>query len=76
MQVTISKEEPFKVLKDTCVIGKTTSGYRLMYGADKEDMTPYTEETPANEDLIVNGVCPYMWLKLSGNTDEEVTIIV
>lgn len=74
MQVTISGETPFKVLKNTFAVGKT-NGYTLAYGVDKNDLTEYTEATPANEVLIVNGVTPYMWFSLKGNTG-EVDIIV
>ena len=75
MQITVSGESPFKVLKDTFAVGKTTNGYTLAYGIDKNNLTDYTEATPAGEDLIVNGVTPYMWFALKGNTG-EVTIIV
>lgn len=75
MQVTISGETPFKVLKETFCVGKSANGYTLCYGVDKTDLTEYTEATPAGEDLIVNGATPYMWFALKGN-EGEVDIIV
>lgn len=75
MQVIVSGETPFKALKETFAVGPTTNGYTLQYGVDKNNLTDYTEATPAGEDLIVNGVTPYMWFALKGN-EGEVTIIV
>ncbi len=68
MQKTISGETPFKAIKETFCVGKTTNGYTLCYGVDKNSLTEYSEATPANEDLIVNGATPYMWFSLKGNT--------
>ena len=68
MQVIVSGETPFKALKETFAVGPTTNGYTLQYGVDKNNLTDYTEATPAGEDLIVNGATPYMWFSLKGNT--------
>lgn len=76
MQITVNGEQPFKSQKGTFCVAGTTNGYTLNYSADKENWTAYEEDTPANETLIVNGVTPYMWFKLAGNTDEETLIIV
>lgn len=72
---TISGNKPFKTTTKSFTVGKTTGGYTLAYGVDKEDLTAYTEPTPAGEDLIVNGATPLTWFMLSGCTDEEVTVI-
>lgn len=66
---------PFKTTTKSFTVGKTQSGYTLAYGVDKEDLTAYTQATPAEEDLIVNGATPLTYFMLSGCTDEEVTII-
>ena len=76
MQITVYGEQPFKAQKETFCVAGTSAGYTLNYSADKKTWTAYSEATPANETLIVNGVTPYMWFKLAGNTDEEVSIIV
>lgn len=76
MQQKVSGETPFKVMKDTCAVAPTSAGYTLAYSADKINWTAYTEATPAGENLIVNGLTPYMWLKLSGNTDNNVLVIL
>lgn len=75
MQIKVNGEQPFKAQKETfCVAGGAS--FTLNYSADKKTWTAYDEATPANEKLIVNGVTPYMWFKLAGNTDEEREIIV
>lgn len=76
MQVKVSGETPFKVLKDKVAIGPTTNGYTIAYGVDGVNFTAYSEATPANENLIVTGLQQYMWLKLSGNTDTDVTVVL
>ena len=75
MQIKVSGETPFKCLKETFVVGKSSNGYTLAYGVDKTDLIEYSEATPADEDLIVNGATPYMWFALKGN-EGEVDIIV
>lgn len=77
MKVFIKGEEPFKVLQDTLTIGATTGGFTFAYGTSKDSVfTEYDEATPAGEVCIVNGVTPYSWAKLVGNTDEEVEVIL
>lgn len=76
MQAIVSGETPFKVLKDSVAIG-ATGGYTLQYSTSKEGpWTSYDEATPANECAVVNGLVPYMWLRLSGCTDTEVEVIL
>ena len=75
MQIYVNGEQPFKAQKGSfCVAGGAS--FTLNYSADKENWTAYSQATPENETLIVNGVTPYMWFKLAGNTDEERLIIV
>lgn len=76
MQVKVSGDAPFKVVKSSVAIGPSESGYTLAYSADGVNFTAYTEATPAGENLIVNGLQQYMWLKLSGNTDTNVTVVL
>lgn len=75
MQTTISGENSFKVLKDSFMVGPSSSGYTLAFSADNVHFTPYDKETPANENLLVYGVVPYSFWMLSGNTG-NVNIIV
>ena len=72
-QKTISGETPFQVLAHSWAASPSAEGYTLNYSADGINYTAYTEETPANEVLIVNGVAKNMWFKLAGN-NSEVTI--
>ena len=77
MQTTVSGSTPFKVYKNTCAIGPTSQGFVLKYGVSKEGpWTAYDEATPADECLVINGLVPYMWLKLDGNVDEATEIIL
>lgn len=76
MQILINGSEPFKCLKDTFAVAATSAGYTLNYSVDRVHWTAYSSATPANENLIVNGVTPYMWFKLEGATDEEIRIIL
>lgn len=76
MQVIVHGETPFKVLKDQVFIGPSASGYTLAYGASKDGtFTNYSDATPANENLVVNGVVQYSWLKLVGNTGNVEVIL-
>lgn len=62
-------EAPFQVLAHSFSVSPSTSGYTLNYSADGIGYTAYTDATPANEVLIVNGVAKSMFFKLVGNTD-------
>jgi hypothetical protein len=77
MQAKVSGQNPFKVLKSTCAIGPTTSGYTLNYATNPEGpWTAIEEATPADEAMVVNDMTPYMWLKLDGNVDDDVELIL
>lgn len=76
MQVKVSGENSFKCLKNTFSVGATTQGYTLAYSADDVNFTNYTQPTPAGETLIVYGVTPYTFFKLSGNTDNDVNVVL
>ena len=77
MQGKVNGEEPFKALKDVFCVGPTSAGYTLSYSTKKEGpWTNYDNPTPADETLLVNGVVPYMWFRLTGNGDDNVDIIL
>ena len=77
MQALVSGETPFKCLKNTVAIGPTSQGFVLNYAVSKDGpWTQYTESTPADECCIINGLTPYMWLKLENNVDEATEIIL
>lgn len=76
MKVLISGEEAFRSQRESFGVAATTNGYTLSYSADKETWTDYDEATPANENLIVNGVPVYFWFKLKGNQDEGVVVLL
>ena len=76
-KLTISGEDKFKALKNQFMVGPSAEGYTLAYSATGNDgeWTSYSEATPANENLIVNGAMQYGYFKLVGN-QSEVDIIL
>lgn len=70
----VSGETAFQVLSHSFSVSQSESGYTLNYSGDGVNWTEYDEATPANEDLIVNGIAFGQYIKLAGNTS-EVTII-
>ena len=74
MKILINKEDIFQVRGSKVAIAATTSGYTLQYSVDGRDFDDYTDPIPAAENLIVCDVISGMFLKLAGNTDDNVTI--
>lgn len=70
----VNGEQPFQVCAHSFSVSPSASGYTLAYSADGSQFTEYTQSTPANEVLIVNGVGNNMYFKLVGNTS-EVTVV-
>lgn len=68
----ISGETAFQVLSHSFVVSQSESGYTLNYSGDGLHWTAYSDATPANEDLIVNGVAFGTYIKLAGNTSEVI----
>ena len=69
MEILVTGDQPFKVVKTTMTIGPSAGGYTLAYGVDRYGtFTNYTEAVPAGEACIVNGITPYTWFKLVGNS--------
>lgn len=69
----LSGETPVQILAHSFIVSQSESGYTLNYSGDGLSWTAYDQETPANEDLIVNGIAWGTYIKLAGNTS-EVTI--
>ena len=65
----ISGATPFQCLAHSFSVSPSAQGYTLQYSADGVSYTSYSEETPANEVLIVNGIAAGMWFRLLGNED-------
>lgn len=72
MTKKITGDTPFQVLAHSCAISPSEQGYTLNYSADGINYTAWDEATPANENLIVNGLAYGTYLRLSGNTSEVV----
>lgn len=75
MILYVNKESKFSVDSNTFSVSPTSSGFTLNYSADGENFTAWSEPTPANENLIVNGCARGQVFKLVGNTDENVRVI-
>lgn len=73
MTLKISGETPFQVLAHSFTVSPSSEGYTLNYSADGVTYTAYSDATPANENLIVNGIAWGQFIKLVGNAS-EVTI--
>jgi len=73
MTLEISGETPFQVLGHSFTVSPSSEGYTLNYSADGVNWTAYTDATPANDTLIVNGVAWGQYIKLAGN-GSKVTI--
>ena len=72
MNVTkkVSGEAPFQVQSHSFGVSQSAQGYTLNYSSDGKTYTAYTDATPANEDLFVNGVPYGSFFKLVGNASE------
>lgn len=67
MTKTVTNEAPFQVMAHSFSV-YSDSAYTLAYSSDGSHFTNYSEETPAGETLIVNGVAKNMYFKLVGNS--------
>lgn len=77
MQIKINGEQKFSAKKDQFAVAPTSSGYQVAYSADGENFTLDADAiVPANENLIYLGSMQYAYYKLSGNTDNDVNIIL
>ena len=66
----LSGEQPVQVLSHSIVFGPSASGYTFAYSGDGVLYTEYSDPTPANETLIVNGLAFGTYVKLVGNTGD------
>lgn len=74
MKIYINESEPFKALGRNMAISATTSGYVLEYSVDGVNWTSYETEIPANENLLATDLVQGIYLRLNGNTDQEVAV--
>lgn len=76
MKITVKGENPFKAVHSTFTVAGTSNGFTLSYSTSPDKgFTNYSEPTPANEVLIVNGATPFTYFKLTGNTDDVEVIL-
>lgn len=77
MQKTINGEQVFKAVKNQFAVAPTTCGYQIAYSADGETYTADADAVvPAGENLVYLGSMQFGFYKLSGNTDNNVQIIL
>lgn len=77
MQKQVNGEARFSAKKNQFAVAPTTSGYQVAYSADGENFTLDPDAVvPAGENLIYLGSMQYAYYKLSGNTDDNVKIIL
>ena len=77
MQIKVNGEQKFTAKKEQFAVAPTTSGYQIAYSANGTDFTLDDEAiVPAGQNLIYLGAMTYGWYMLSGNTDDEVNVIV
>lgn len=69
----VTGENPFQVTAHSFAVSPSKEGYTLNFSADGVNYTAYSEATPANENLIVNGIPKCVYFKLIGNKS-DVTI--
>lgn len=63
----VQGENSFSVPEKSFAVSPSQEGYTLQYSANGVDFTDYSEATPANEVLVVNGTAKNMTYKLKGN---------
>lgn len=77
MKITVSGEQKFSAKKESFAVAPTTSGYQVAYSANGVDFTPDADAiVPAGENLVYLGSMQYAYYMLSGNTDNDVVIIL
>ena len=74
MTKIIQGEEIFQTINGNFSVSPSNEGYTVSYSTDGRSFTDWTEETPANEVLVVTGIplIPIFW-KLKGN-NSNVTV--
>lgn len=70
MTKIITGEQPFQILAHSFSVSPSSEGYTLNFSANGTDYSAWSEATPANDTLVVNGIAKSMWFKLSGNNSE------
>lgn len=73
-QKTVNGDIPVQINSHSCAIAQTTGGYTFQYSVDGEHFDSWSAATPANEILVVNGLAYGTYIRLSGNTDDNVLI--
>lgn len=73
-QVKVSGDMPTQIKAHSCAIAQTTNGYTLQVSVDGVNYDSWSAATPANEIAVINGLAYDSYIRLSGNTDEDVLI--
>jgi hypothetical protein len=70
----INKANAFQIPADKFIIGPSSSGYTLNYSADGIHWTAWKESTGANQNQVVVGLPTNTYVKLVGNTADNIII--
>lgn len=70
----VEGENQFQILAHSFAVSPSNEGYTLAYSADGVNFTDWSEATPANETLVVNGIAKSMYFKLKGNNSNVIII--
>lgn len=63
----VIKENVFTIPTNSFAVSASNEGYTLNYSVDGNTWTAWSEATPSNDVLVVNGVAKHMMFKLVGN---------
>lgn len=74
MQILISGEEVFRCYGSSMAVAATYNDYTLNYSVDGENWTEYGEAIPAGENLIVTDLVSGVYLRLLGNTNDNLIV--
>lgn len=69
MKISVVADKPFQTGIESFCISPSNDEYVLWYSADGIKYTAWSESTPADEVLVVNGAPEGMYFKLVGNKD-------
>ena len=70
ISVKVKGERPVQILAHSFIVSPSSEGYTLNYSADGKNWTAWTAATPANDNLIVNGLAFGSYIKFAGNNSE------
>lgn len=74
MKLSIQGEKPFSILANTFAI-YSPSAFTLEFSVDGAHWSAWSEETPAESNIMVNGVAEEIYFRLAGVPESNIAII-